>query len=140
MRVIVNIYADFNGVESCVDDDEKLCLDLTGFGTLASLSAHGIKLERGKEFTFVDADGLTVHAIVEFDPARTLENCSGWFARFREIDLFYGAPIELDHSTHLCLHCRRDIKPHLKKVGQNFAENCPFCGVSVMAPLAPPAK
>ena len=134
----MNIYVDFNGTEVCTFAENELCLDLTGYGTLASLSFYGIRLTEGREIILVDPDGLTVSAKVYFDKERISNNSSGWFARFKKDDMWDGLPVKHDYHTHLCFNCRKNVKPHLKKVGQNFAEACPFCGTPIMFPLLPP--
>lgn len=134
----MKIYADFNGVEPCSTMDDELCLDLTGFGTLASLSRYGVKLSPGMRLTFSDTDGLTVTAPVEFDESRVGSRSAGWYARFRKIDLREEEPIDHDFNCHLCFKCRRDLKSYLAQVGQQFYEHCPDCGTPVIYPLEPP--
>ncbi|WLI90836.1 hypothetical protein Q4S45_06885 [Massilia sp. R2A-15] len=134
----MKIFADFNGTEPCSSDDDKLCLNLTGFGTLASLSRHGVKLRRGMRLTFADSDGLTVTAAVEFDGRRISERSAGWYAIFRKGELRDENPIDHDFQTHFCFKCRNDFKPYLAKFGQRFDVRCPNCGTPVMYPLGPP--
>lgn len=134
----MKIYADFNGTEPCSAGDEKLCLDLTGFGTLASLSRHSVKLRRGLSLTFADSDGLTVTAPVEFDPRRVGRRSAGWIAIFRKKDLRDEEPVDHDFNSHICFNCRNDIKEHLRAVGQQFSARCPYCGTPVIYPLEPP--
>jgi hypothetical protein len=113
-------------------------LDLTGYGTLASLSFHQIALKEGQFFEFVDPDGLSVKGMVFFDNERISKNCSGWFAKFSKADMSESATLDHDYDTHLCFKCRKNIKPHLDTVGRQFCETCPFCGTIVMHPLSPP--
>ena len=44
----MRIYADFNRVEECGSDSKSLCTNLTGYGTLASLSFHQLVFEEGQ--------------------------------------------------------------------------------------------
>jgi hypothetical protein len=134
----MKIYVDFNGAERCASPSDEFFLDLTGFGTLASLSRYGIQVQRNMQLTFADIDGLSVTAPVEFDRSRMNSHCSGWYAKFKKVDLAEGTPVEHNFESHLCFKCRREIKPYLNKVGQQFDEHCPYCGTSVMAPLLPP--
>ena len=134
----MKIYVDFNGMESCSPTTNEWCLDLTGYGTLASLSNHGIRLARGMVLTFADPDGLTVNAPVEFDEHRVSKASSGWYAKFKKTDLRNENPIEHDYNLHQCAGCRQNIKPFLDQVGRQYSENCPNCGTSVMFPLSPP--
>ena len=134
----MKIYADFNSIEECSSDRNKVCLDLTGYGTLASLSFHKLRLREDETFLFVDPEGLNVNGVTYFDKNRVSENCSGWFAKFERDDITEGEHLDHDYETHTCFNCRNNIKPHLDIVGQQFKENCPFCGTSVMFPMSAP--
>ena len=137
-KVTMLIYADFNGVEECASDKDQLCVDLTGYGTLASLSLHGVRVHEGQDLSLVDPDGLTANGQCHFDRKRVSKHCSGWFAKFARKSMTSGPPLAHDYGIHVCFKCRRDIKPYLDKVGRQFAEDCPYCGTSVMLPLSPP--
>jgi hypothetical protein len=134
----MRIYADFNGVEGYDSNSNMLCLNLTGYGTLASLSACQIVLEEGQFLELADPDGLSVRAMVFFDKKRISKNSSGWFAKFPKEDMLEGEELDHDYDTHLCFKCRKNMKPHLDGVGRQFSEACPFCGTSVMYPLSSP--
>lgn len=135
---IMKIYADFNSLEECSPESSKMCLNLTGYGTLASLSFHKLKLKEGEILVFSDPEGLEVNGITYFDENRVSENCSGWFAKFERDDISEGEPLDHDYDIHTCFTCRNNIKPHLNVVGRQFKEYCPFCGTSVMFPLLAP--
>ncbi len=132
------IYADFNGIEDCINDLDSVLLDLTGYGTLASLSFHKIKLYEGLSIELCDPEGLMATGMILFDKTKVSNNCSGWFAKFMKDKISEGEPIEHDYSKHLCFNCRENIKEHLDKVGRQFNEECPFCGTSVMFPITSP--
>ena len=132
------IYADFNGLEDSLVDADMAVLDLTGYGTLASLSRHGVQLRVVQRLAFSDFDGLEVVGEIGFDRARVSERSSGWYARFSRGEIKDVSPREHDFATHLCFKCRNDLKPYLDKVGRSFVETCPHCGTPVMAPLLPP--
>jgi hypothetical protein len=134
----MKIYADFNGTEPCSSAGDELCLDLTGYGTLSSLSRYGVKLREGMSLTFADSDGLTVTAPVAFDVRLVGARSAGWYAKFYKTAFTQEEPIDHDFHSHLCFNCRRDLKSYLTKVGQQFKEYCPYCGTPVMYPLAPP--
>jgi len=135
----MKIYADFNGVEPCGTDGDELCLDLTGFGTLASLCRHSVKLHRGLCLTFSDFDGLVVTAAVDFDSSRVGPNSAGWYAKFRKADLREEEAVtDYDFNDHPCFKCRINLKPHFAKVGQQFHDRCPNCGTPVLFPLSAP--
>ena len=131
----MKIYADFNGIEDDNPIVSTTSLNLTGYGTLASLSFHQITLEEGQCLEFSDHDGLYVHAEVYFDKERVSHNCSGWFARFKKENILENESLEYDFSTHLCFTCRKNIKAHLDTVGRQYNEACPFCETSVMRPF-----
>ena len=136
---MAKIYADFNGMEVCPDSPDEFCLDLTGYGTLASLSAHEIKLSRGLALTLFDPDGLEVKASVDFDKRRVVTRSSGWYAKFKKSDLRSTDPQVHDYSVHQCFKCRKNIKSYLDGVGRQFREACPYCGTSVMYAMLPPS-
>jgi hypothetical protein len=134
----MRIYADFNGVVEYSSASNILCINLTGYGTLASISSHQIVLKEGQFLELTDPGGLSVSAEVFFDKERVSKNCSGWFAKFSKSDMTEGEELEHDYDTHLCFKCRENMKQHLDKVGRQFSELCPFCGTSVMYSLSSP--
>ena len=134
----MQIYADFNGIDQKDDSSGECDMDLTGYGTLASLSTQQIKLREGMILQFFDDDGTTVKGTVYFDPKKITYNCSGWFARFHDDDISYDGPQEFDFQMHLCFSCRHNIKKYIESVGQNFTGTCPHCGTPIMYPLLPP--
>jgi hypothetical protein len=132
------IYADFNGMEDSGTSPDDVLLDLTGYGTLASLNLHQVRLRVGQHLVLCDPDGLQVVGEVGFDLSRRSSRRSGWFAKFQRHSIQEGTPLEHDFAKHLCFKCRLNLKPHLEKVGRQFNENCPQCGTPVMFPLLPP--
>lgn len=132
------IYADFNSLEGTSTLTDEVYLDLTGYGTLASLSLHQVRLRVGQHLMLCDPDGLQVRGEIGFDPSRQASHFSGWFARFKRGDIQEGVPLKHDYATHLCFKCRLNLKPYLDKVGQQFDESCPRCGTPIMFPLLPP--
>ncbi|EGI78234.1 hypothetical protein [Hylemonella gracilis] len=134
------IYADFNCLEVSPALPDEVHLDLTGYGTLASLSLHQVRLRVGQHLSLCDPDGLQVIGEIGFDPLRRSLRSSGWFAKFKRRDIQEGAPLEHDYATHLCFKCRQNLKPYLDKVGRQFQESCPHCGTPVMFPLLPPGS
>lgn len=136
----ITIYADFNGIEECSFDPNVLGLNLNGYGTLASLSFHRIKLKNGQILCFGDFEGLKVIGEVYFDKEMISNRCSGWFAKFLEGDLIATGSEEYDFDTHTCFNCRNNLKSHLDIVGRSFSfsEVCPIRQTPVMSPLLPP--
>lgn len=138
----MRVYADFNGIESSSEDDGLCHLDLTGYGTLASLSLQQIRLYEGMPLTLFDPDGLEVKAIAFYDARKVGENInsSGWFAKFQRGLIKECVPTLHDYDKHLCFKCRRDLKQYLREVGQEYKEKCPHCKTSIMFSLLPPAR
>ena len=134
------IYADFNGLEDCAIDTGTVLLDLTGYGTLASLSHYQLRLRVGQCLLFGDFDSLEVVGEVGFDSARMSNRSSGWYARFSRSDIKHVPPKKHDYSVHVCFKCRSDLRTFLDRVGQNFSETCPYCGTPVMFSLLPPQE
>lgn len=134
----IPIYADFNDLEGYASDSSKVLLDLTGYGTLASLSLHKLRLHIGQRLLLSDFDGLEALGEIGFDITRVSKYRSGWFAKFSRSDIKHVLPREHDYSVHMCFKCRRNLRPYLDQVGQNFREECPHCGTPVVFPLLPP--
>jgi len=107
------IYIDFNALEGCCKDTDILVCDITGYGTLASLSFHKIRLSAGQSLFFSDFDGLCAKGTVHFDPKRVKGNCSGWFAKFCRSQLTEIESHEKFQIPHLCFKCRRNLAEHL---------------------------
>ena len=141
-RKSMRIYADFNGIESPSEDAAQCLLDLTGYGTLASLSLQQIRLHEGMSLTLFDPDGLEVEAVALFDESKVGKDShsSGWLAKFKCSLIKECTPVLHDFDKHLCFKCRRDLKSHLLEVGQQYKEICPYCETSVMFPLLPPEE
>ena len=136
----MKIYADFNGIKTCSDDTTFVCVDLTSYGTLASLNAYRIILTEGLNLDIADPDGLTVTATAYFDKTKISKTCSGWFARFKRDEVMESHEIRIDFSIHLCFTCRKNLKKYLAKVGRQYKEICPFYGTPIMLSLADPRK
>lgn len=136
----MNIYADFNGIEQRLLGTMDVAVDMTSYGTLASLSLNKLILRVGQILQLSDEDGLTVEAEVFFDKKRMATNCSGWFAAFTSAKVITRQEMAINFSGHICFSCRRDITWHLDQVGRQYHENCPYCATPVMVPLFPPTK
>lgn len=134
----MRIYADFNGVEECEAEPQMLRLNLTGYGTLASLSALKMKLKEDQLIEFSDSEGTAALGRTYFDPSRVSNNCSGWFAKFCQSEIHQVEPLEQDNNGHLCFNCGRELESHFAKSGRNYNEVCPFCDCPIMIVMAPP--
>lgn len=133
------IYADFNGLEESRASPDEVYLDLTGYGTLSSLSLHQVCLYVGQQLLLGDPDGLQVKGDICFDPARKATNNSGWYAKFKRHDIQDCEPLEHDYATHLCFTCRKNLEPYLNTRERHYNEYCPYRGTPVMFPMLPPA-
>jgi hypothetical protein len=139
--VEAKIYADFNGIVVCPGGLPNSCLDLTGYGTLASLSRHRIRLSEGLVLTFYEPDDIEVEAEVFYDTThRGKFTAPGrWLARFNSVKIRNSEVTEArERPEHLCFTCRLDLTEYLRLVGRQYNEACPSCGTSVMHPLLPP--
>lgn len=137
----VKIYADFNGIIDCSKGNSKSCLALTGYGTLASLSRHQIRLREGMILTFYEPDDIEVEGEVFYDtkiPSK-FTSPGQWVALYDSQQVRNSEEsCDLDLKQHLCFKCRIDLEPYLKTVGQQYKEICPNCGTDIMSPLLPP--
>jgi hypothetical protein len=142
MKTIKKICVDFNRLENFTHDDhadKELHLNLSSLGVLTSLCLYQIQLKEGLNLTLVDPDGMTINsAEVFFDKNKVSSNNTGWYAKFKNGDIWDDEPTEFDYKTHLCFNCRKDLMPHFKLIGQSFSGNCPFCDTPVIFPMLPP--
>ncbi|WP_430427998.1 hypothetical protein [Parasphingorhabdus sp.] len=132
------IYADFNALEEYAPDNGLCRIGLTGYGTLASLNKHKIRLFDGLRLRLSDQDELAVVAEVIFDANRIATNCSGWFGKFHRDEIFKIEVRNHVGKSHLCFSCREDIHPYLNQIGRSYSEHCPHCGTAIMFPMLPP--
>ena len=136
------IYADFNSIMMSSENYDYECLELTGYGTIQSLNYLQIKLKEGMKFIFYEPEDIEVEAEVYFDrTTRSIISTEGrWLAKFKKGTIRECKKIQNWNEPHPCFKCREDFKPFLKKVGQNYKENCPNCGTSIIYPLIEPWK
>lgn len=139
--IIPRIYADFNGVTSCPERISLTCLNLTGYGTLASLSRHQIRLREGMILIFYDPGDIEVEGRVFYDLTNPGKFTSPgrWLAAV-DLDLVKDTEDndESDLKQHPCFKCRLDLTEYLQIVGRQYKEFCPNCGTSIVYPLLPP--
>jgi hypothetical protein len=139
----IKIYADFNGVTGCPDETPMTCLFLTGYGTLASLSNHQIRLREGMSLTFYTPGDIEVEGEVFFDkttPSK-FNSLGQWLARFDETEVRNSEEgDEPELMEHLCFNCRLDLTEYLRLIGRQYKESCPSCGTDIMYPLLPPEE
>jgi hypothetical protein len=137
---IPRAYADFNGIEYDTYNQPSAAIDLTGYGTIASLANQKIRLKEGMVLVLCEPNDIEVKGTAYFD--HTLIDPAGrmgkWMARINAKEIKDCEPSEPMHHQHFCSSCEQDLIPHLKEAGQLYKEFCPRCGTSVMAPLAPP--
>jgi hypothetical protein len=133
------IYADFNSFERIKEDEATL--DLTGRGSLASLSQAKIQLREGMKLLLCEPDDIEVEGVAFFDAS--LKNPAGnmgrWLVRIDPKLIRDSQYIDADPVSFPCFTCQKELSDHLKKVGWDFKNLCPYCNASLMLPLAPPA-
>jgi hypothetical protein len=133
------IYADFNSIEGISDNEATL--DLTGYGSLASLSRAKIQLREGMKLLLcepndVEVEGTTLFDISLKDPAgRT----GRWLVKIDPRLIRDSQYTEANPKSHPCFTCRTELYEHLRTFGWNYNDFCPHCGASIMLPLAPPS-
>lgn len=138
----IRIYADFNGIVDCRKKASNLvCLALTGYGTIASLSRHQICLREGLILIFYEPNDIEVEGEVFYDtnfPGK-FTSPGQWLALYDpELIRNSEESSALELKEHLCFNCRLDLTEHLNIVGRQYKEVCPDCGTSIMYPLFPP--
>jgi hypothetical protein len=134
------VYADFNAIEYLASDRSAALLNLTGYGTLASLSLQKLRLTEGLSLVLYEPDDIEADATVHFDESRLdpIGRSGSWVARLdaRKIRSCVGG--ETLGREHPCFGCGKDLSDHFLSVGRYYDESCPQCGASVMAPLSRP--
>ena len=137
----IKIYADFNGIIDCSEETSKSCLALTGYGTIASLSRHQIRLREGMILTFYEPNDIEVEGEVFYDkriPGK-FTSPGQWLALYDSEKVRKSQEsCDLDLKQHLCFRCRMDLTSYLKTIGRQYKESCPNCGTDTMFPLLPP--
>ena len=96
------IYADFNGIEPYEQDSRYSLLNLTSYGTLASLSENKIRFNEGMELTFFDPEGLIAKGTIIYVKERVSHNCSGWFAKVANDGIFDSEDCEFNYGDTDC--------------------------------------
>jgi DNA-directed RNA polymerase subunit RPC12/RpoP len=127
------IYADFNGLQGSPRGDSRQCVPLDTWGSLRDLSTLGVSLSDGMRL--VISSDSDEHEDLEADAVAFYNSEQGWW--FAEIE---GEIRDVPHrewsTTFLCLGCRADLGPTADTRTRN--EQCPHCGVSIQAAIAPP--
>ena len=140
MPPLPRVYADFNAIEHLGDRSSNAEIPLTGYGTLASLSRQGLRLTEGMKLVLYEPGDIECEGVASFDQARTdpAGRSGEWIARLNHT-LIRENLTEIDEpTTHPCSGCGADLNIVFKDQGRSYAEHCPTCGTSVMAPMAPP--
>ena len=136
------IYADFNAIEHSQADSSAAEVAITGYGTLASLSRQRLRLSEGMEVVIFEPGDIECAGVAHFDAARTdpAGRQGEWVVRIDPKMVRDCTEPETPMEAHPCFGCGIDLRPHFKAIGQSYSEMCPSCGISVMAPLAPPTS
>ena len=133
------VYADFNGLRYVNDDHSEAILLLTGYGTLASLARQRIRLAEGLRLVFFEPTDIECEGVAHFEAsiADPAGRAGSWVARIKCEDIRDCAQAETGWD-HPCIECGTDFVKAFGRIGGNYREDCPACGTSVMAPMAPP--
>lgn len=132
------IYADFNSIEH--HSENEATLDLTGYGSLASLSREKIQLREGIKLLLCEPDDIEVEGTTFFDTSHKdpAGRTGRWLVRINPKLIRDSQYTETNPESHPCFTCRKELSDYLKGVGQRYNEFCPYCGTSIILPLAPP--
>ncbi len=142
MKKTPRVYADFNGIEYSQDQESLDSLEITGYGTLASLSRQKIQLKEGMELTLVTPNDIECEVIVKFNEKVSCPSgaMGAWVAYFNHNNIRDCVDVECEDFSHPCFNCGLELESHFKLVGRHYKESCPACGVSIMAPMAKPKR
>jgi hypothetical protein len=140
MPFLPRVYADFNAIEYPADGSLTAEMPLTGYGTLASLSRQGLQLTEGMRLVVYEPSDIECEAVAAFDQRRTdpAGRSGEWIARLNHTHIRDNFTEKDEPNTHPCSGCGEDLNDLSKVQGRSYKENCPACGTSVMAPMAPP--
>lgn len=132
------VYADFNAIEHGANATDLAALPLTGYGTLSSLAAQGLRLSEGMRVLIYEPEDIECEALIHFDPSRAdpAGRQGEWVALVQPTEIRAST---LTHEPALdfpCLACGRLFE----QAARSFRELCSGCGSSVMLPLAPPGS
>ena len=134
------IYADFNSLEASDVGGFDSRVGLTGYGSIASLSTQGIRLTEGMNLIVCEPSDIEAEGIAHFDSC--VVDPAGrqgeWFVLVNREEIRDTDRILNSVKEHLCLGCRKDLFTYLNEGSRLYREICPYCGTSIMAPLAPP--
>ena len=137
---VPRVYADFNAIEHPSDGSSTAEMRLTGYGTLASLSRQGLRLTEGMKLVLYEPSDIECEGVANFDQTRTdpAGRVGEWIARIDHTLIKANLSEKDEPCTHPCSNCGADLNELFKDKGRSYAEHCPTCGTSVMAPMAPP--
>jgi hypothetical protein len=130
------VYADFNAIEHGASDKDLAAIPLTGYGTLSSLAAQGLRLSEGMRVLIYEPEDIECEALIHFDPSRTdpAGRSGEWVALVRPAEIRASALATEPPGVFPCLSCGRLFTQEER----NYREVCSGCGLSVMQPMAPP--
>lgn len=130
------VYADFNAIERDTDAGDLAVLPLTGYGTLSSLAAQGLRLSEGMRVLLYEPENIECDALIHFDPSRAepAGRQGAWVALVRPAEIRPTMLTQNPSQDFPCLACKRLFA----QVERSYREVCSGCGLSVMQPMAPP--
>jgi hypothetical protein len=136
---IARIYADFNGLVRGPKNLNRTAVVLDTFGSLRDLSNAGLMLREGLPVIAFDwsddEEDLEGHGTAEYDPAR-----KWWVVEFDEQGVRYVPAGNRDPVIEFrCVSCGRPLAGMNPREAFSPEATCPACGMSVLAPYAPPS-
>ena len=135
------IYADFNAIEYPTDGSSYALLPLTGYGTLASLSRHGLRLTEGQPLILFEPNDIECDATAHFEQTRAdpVGTLGEWVALISKNEFRNIVGDEELSLQHPCFGCGVDLNNQEPPGWRSYKEVCNVCGTPVMAPLLPPS-
>ena len=132
------IYADFNALNPHADD-AIVEMQITGYGTLASLARQKLRFTEGMAMVVYEPMDIECEATAHYDSL--LKDPAGrpgaWVVRLNPTNIRESVQSQDNNGEHPCIICGHDFKVSFAR-GRNYTEHCVSCGASVMEPLAPP--
>ena len=135
------IYADFNALEGAAEGAPFAEMEITGYGTLASLARQRVRLIEGMELLLFEPNDIECRAVAHFDAFRRdpAGRIGAWVARIpTPVTVRDSTQAEEPSGEHPCMVCGGNFADQFASFGRNYTETCAYCGASVMAPMAPP--
>lgn len=140
---VPRLYADFNALPSSLPlpGTSKVRMEITGLGTIRSLARQGLRLRDGMAVLLFEPGDIQCLATVYFDPsiADPSGKAGAWIAELDPSEIEDSSLPEEPDGGYPCSSCGYDLDAFISSEGFNYAQSCPHCGASLMAPMEKPA-